>query len=190
VAVVGAPDVSTVKLADVQNPTPNVGVLVEYRLTDRLRVNSGVLRSTKNYRARRDDYDWSKYPGAAQYAFDWVDARCAIVDVPLNLRYDAVVRPRARVYGSVGLSSLFMQREDYAYDYTYYYQPYRREMSFVNEHQHWFSVLNLAAGYERALGAHWSVLAEPYVKLPLGGVGAGKVRLASGGVFFGVKYGF
>jgi hypothetical protein len=51
-------------------------------------------------------------------------------------------------------------------------------------------VLNLAAGYERDLSAHWSVLAEPYVKLPMGGVGAGKVRLASGGVFLGIKYGF
>lgn len=32
--------------------------------------------------------------------------------------------------------------------------------------------------------------AEPYVKLPLGGVGIGKVYLTNAGAFIGVKYGF
>jgi len=118
-----------------------------------------------------------------------VDGRCTILDVPLNLRYDVLARPRYQVFGSAGLSSLFMQHETYAYDYEYYGQLYRWESSFTNKNQHWFSVLNLSAGYERNLGQHWRLQVEPYVKLPLGGVGAGKVRLMSGGVFFGVKYG-
>ena len=60
----------------------------------------------------------------------------------------------------------------------------------VNENQHLLSILNLSAGYERSLGPRWSIQAEPYFKLPLSGVGAGKMRLASAGVFFGLKYGF
>jgi hypothetical protein len=187
--LLAAPDVSTVKMADYQAPTPNVGVLLEYRLTSRLRVNTGLLRSTKQYRARRQDYDWSYYPIAANGNFEWVDGRCTILDVPVNLRYDLLARPRYQVFGSAGLSSLFMQHETYAYDYDNYGTLYHWQSSFTNENQHWFSVLNLSAGYERNLGSHWRLQVEPYVKLPLGGVGAGKVRLMSGGVFFGVKYG-
>jgi len=187
--LLAAPDVSTVKMADYQAPTPNLGLLLEYRLTSRLRVNTGLLRSTKQYRARKQDYDWSYYPIALNGNFKWVDGRCTILDVPVNLRYDVLARPRYQVFGSAGVSSLFMQHETYAYDYEYYGRLYRWERSFTNENQHWFSVLNLSAGYERNLGRHWRLQAEPYVKLPLGGVGAGKVRLMSGGVFFGVKYG-
>lgn len=187
--LLAAPDVSTVKMADFQAPTPNVGLLLEYRLTQRLRVSTGLLRGTKQYRARRQDYDWSYYPRGATGTFEWVDGRCTILDLPLNLRYDVLARPRYQVFGAAGLSSLFMQHETYAYDYEYYGRQYRWESNFTNDNQHWFSVLNLSVGYERNLGRHWRLQAEPYLKLPLGGVGAGKVRLMSGGVFFGVKYG-
>lgn len=188
--LVAAPDVSTVKMADFQPPTPNLGITLEYRLTNRLRVSTGLLRGTKNYRARRQDYDWSYYPSAATGNFEWVDGSCTILDVPLNLRYAMLARPHYQVLGSIGLSSLFMQHETYAYDVVYSGYQHHWQRSFTNENQHWFSVLNLSVGYERNLSRHWRLQAEPYVKLPLGGVGAGKVQLASGGVFFGVKYGF
>jgi hypothetical protein len=50
------------------------------------------------------------------------------------------------------------------------------------------SVVNLSVGYERNLGRRFSWQAEPFLKLPLGGVGFGKVRLGSGGVFVSLKY--
>lgn len=190
VGVVGAPDVTTVKFVDVQRPMLNLGVVLEYRITQRLRVGTGLLRANKEYYARREDYDWTNYPRAATRDFSWVDGACTVLDIPLNLRYDAVVRPTYRLFGSAGLSSFFMHRERYSYDYTDNSLPYVWERDFTNENQHLFSILNLSAGYERSLGTHWSLQAEPYFKLPLAGVGAGKVKLTSAGVFLGVKYGF
>jgi len=190
IGLVAAPDLTTVKFVDVERPKLNIGVVLEYRLTNRLRVSTGLLRANKQYYARREDYDWSAYPRAATRNFTWVDGACTVLDVPLNLRYDAVVLPKARLFGSVGLSSFFMQRERYSYDYTEYNTTYFWERSYVNENRHLFSVLNLSFGYEHQLGTHLSLQAEPYLKVPLAGVGAGKVQLTSGGVFFGVKYGF
>lgn len=189
--LVVAPDVSTVKFADVQSPLPNMGLTLEYRLTDRLHLSTGLLRSTKHYTAHREDYDWGQYSiRIYQRDFRDVQGRCTVLDVPLNLRYDALVRPRYRVFGSAGLSSYFMQREWYAYDYVENNVAKTWTRDAVNENQHLLSILNLSAGYERSLGPRWSFQAEPYFKLPLSGVGAGKVRLASAGVFFGLKYGF
>ncbi|MBO2010543.1 hypothetical protein [Hymenobacter negativus] len=190
IGLVAAPDLTTVKFVDVERPKLNIGVVLEYRLTNRLRVSTGLLRANKQYVARREDYDWGAYPKAATRNFTWVDGACTVLDVPLNLRYDAVVRPQARLFGSVGLSSFFMQRERYMYDYTEYNTPYVWDRTYVNENQHLFSVLNLSFGYEHRLGTHWSLQAEPYLKVPLAGVGVGKVQLTSGGVFFGAKYGF
>ena len=61
VGLVAAPDVSTVGFFRMEKPLPNVGVVLEYRLTNRLRVSTGLLRSTKQYMARREDYDWGAY---------------------------------------------------------------------------------------------------------------------------------
>ena len=191
VGLVAAPDVSTVKFADLQSPLPNVGLTLEYRLTDRLRLSTGLLRSTKHYTAHREDYDWGAYTARIyQRDFRDVAGSCTVLDVPLNLRYDALVRPQARVFGSAGLSSYFMQRERYSYAWVDTNGPGLWTREAVNENHHLFSILNLSAGYERSLGARWSLQAEPYLKLPLSGVGAGKVRLVSAGVFVGVKYGF
>ncbi|MET4074556.1 outer membrane beta-barrel protein [Hymenobacter sp. UYCo722] len=192
VGLVAAPDVSTVKFADVQAPHLNVGLTLEYRLGQRWRVATGLQRATKEYYARREDYDWTSYPRAYTRDFSWVDGTCTVVDIPLNLRYDAVVGPRYRIFGTAGLSSFFMQRERYTYDYydNTSNAPAVWDRSFVNDNQHWFKVLNVSAGYEYGLGTHWRLQAEPYVKVPLAGVGAGKVKLLSAGVFFGLKYGF
>ena len=191
VGLVAAPDVSTVKFAAVQGARLNLGLTLEYRLGQRWRVATGLQRSNKDYYARRQDYDWTNYPRAQTRDFSWVEGQCTVLDIPLNLRYDAVVKGRARWFGAAGLSSFFMQRENYSYDYlengTYklWVMP-----GLVNANRHLFSILNLSAGYEYGLGTHWHLQAEPYVKVPLAGVGAGKVKLLSAGVYFGLKYGF
>jgi hypothetical protein len=191
IGLVGAPDVTTVKFASVESPLPNVGLTLEYRLTNRLRVNTGLLRSTKQYVARREDYDWGAYRYLVyQHDFKDVDGTCTVLDIPLNLRYDLLARPQHTVFGSIGLSSFFMQRERYTYDYEENNLYKAWTISAVNTNRHLLSILNFSVGYERRLGPHWSLQAEPYLKVPLAGVGAGKVKLTSAGVFLGAKYGF
>jgi hypothetical protein len=191
IGLVGAPDVSTVKFASVESPLLNAGLTLEYRISSRLRVSTGVLRSTKQYMARRDDYDWGDYRAQVyKHDFKYVDGTCTVLDIPLNLRYDVLSKPSYSLFGSAGLSSYFMQRERYSYEYEDYGKHNYWEGRAENQNRHLLSVLNLSVGYERSLGAHWSVQAEPYCKLPLGGVGVGKLRLTSAGAFLGVKYGF
>lgn len=191
VGLVAAPDVSTVKFAGVQSPLLNVGVTFEYRLTNRLRLSTGLLRAPKQYTARRGDYDWGDYHNLVyQHDFEYVDGNCTVVDVPLNLRYDLLSRPEYRIFGSAGLSSYFMQREEYSYNWVDQRGPGAWERYAINENRNLLGIINLSFGYERSLGTRWSVQAEPYLKIPLNGVGVGKVQLVSGGVFFGAKYGF
>ena len=189
--LVAAPDVSTVKFAGVGQPLLNAGLTLEYQVTKRLRLGTGVLRATKQYVARREDYDWGAYAGRVyQRNFTDVEGACTVLDVPLNLRYDMLAQPRYKVFGSAGLSSFFMQRERYSYAYVENNLPQLWKKEAVNENRHLFSIVNLSVGYERSITPHWGLQAEPYLKIPLGGVGVGKVRLTSGGVFFGIKYGF
>jgi hypothetical protein len=180
-----APELSTVRWASYTTPGSNLGVLLEYRLAPKWRLSAGALRSVKRYEARGSDYH---SPYTYSYTIDVVDAVCRITDLPLNLRYDVVQRPQAAWFASAGLSSLLMRREDYTYYYSYKSQPVTRAWSLSKGSNHWLSVLNLSAGYERTLGGRWAVQGEPFVKIPLGGVGFGKVKLSTAGVFFSLKY--
>jgi hypothetical protein len=51
-----------------------------------------------------------------------------------------------------------------------------------------FSIWNLSVGLERSLGKHFSIQAEPYLKVPLKGLGTGSIRMDSYGIFFTLKY--
>ena len=190
--VVAAPVLSTVRADRLTAPGSNLGVQLDYQLGRRWRISTGYLYSVSRYLARGTDYHLpTSYSMPHGWVISNVDAVCRIIDIPLNLRYDLWQRPRYQVFASVGLSSLLMRREQYTYDYEPSYgrpvPSYSWELS--NGSQHILQILNLSAGYERAVGPRWTVQAEPFVKLPLGGVGYGAVRLSSAGISFSLKYG-
>ncbi|MCB2376054.1 porin family protein [Hymenobacter sp. BT635] len=190
IGVLYAPELSAVGWANGPGLGSNLGVQLEYRLTDRLRLTAAALRSVKRYAARGSDYHppTGYWTNNHDYTINQVDAVCRITDVPLNLRYDALRRPNAAAFASIGLSTLLMRNEQYRYAYEYYGKPAERTWSLAKGSNHYLSVLNLSVGYEHRLPGRWSVQGEPFMKIPLGGVGFGKVKLSSAGVFLGLKY--
>ena len=53
-----------------------------------------------------------------------------------------------------------------------------------------FGIYNFSLGYQKAIGSQWFLEIEPFIKVPLGGVGFGEVKLWSTGSFFSLKYNF
>jgi hypothetical protein len=117
-----------------------------------------------------------------------IEANCKILDLPVHLRFDALRKARYTAFVSTGLSSYIMLSERYGYYYPTYDPYLRPEWRGKRTGEHYLSVVNLSVGYERNLGRRFSWQAEPFLKLPLGGVGFGKVRLGSSGVFVSLKY--
>ena len=187
--LVGALELSSVRTGPLTGPGGDLGLHLEYRLAPRWHLGTGYLQAIKRYVASGSDYHppakyWTNY-----LVVNEVWAKCRVVDIPLNLRYDLWQGPTAQVFVSTGLSSLLMRRERYTYDYDVAGQPKAVTWELRNGSTHVLQILNLSAGYERTLGGRWTAQAEPFVKLPLGGVGFGAVRLSSAGMFFSLKYG-
>ena len=78
-----------------------------------------------------------------------------------------------------------MKKETYDYSYkSNYGQPYSRSYSYDNKNQHLFSAVTFSGGYQYTLNKKVSLSAEPYLKIPVKGIGFGKVKLKGGGVLF------
>jgi hypothetical protein len=188
IGVMVSPDLSSIGLPGRLTPGTNAGVQLEYRLTNRFRVGVGAIHSVKLYSAKVEDY-------TVPYGF-WtygvkpsgIDANCKILDLPVHLRFDALRRARYNAFVSTGLSSYIMLSERYGYRYPTYNPYLRPEWHGKRTGEHYLSVVNLSVGYERNLSRRFSWQVEPFLKLPLGGVGFGKVKLGSSGVFVSVKY--
>jgi hypothetical protein len=84
-----------------------------------------------------------------------------------------------------------MKKETYNYFYKHNATgpTYTQKWTLQNENKHLFSVLTFSGGYQRNISNRFFISAEPYIKIPLSGVGFGKVKLNSAGAQFtiGVK---
>ncbi len=159
-----------------------------YSYKDRLTLRTGFYTARKVYTASPEQYNppppfWSYYP-----YMEKIEADCKVYEIPLLLSYHFGRKSKSSWLATAGVSSYLMKEEVY----DYYYKPnptapvrtYRRTIK--EENDHFFSVLTLSAGYQRKLGNKISLIAEPYLKLPLTGVGYGKVKLNSAGMMMTV----
>lgn len=179
------PDYSSIKFKYSGEVRLNYGIGVSYAINDRFSLRTGFYAGSKVYSADSNSYK-TKYPGGGyNYKLDAIDANCYVIEVPVNLVYNFKTAKDHNWFGSAGLSSYFMKKEDYLYTYMAPNgQKYSHLWEFRNENKHPFSVVSLSAGYQRKFNDRFSLSAEPYVKLPLGGVGDGKVMLNGAGILF------
>ncbi|HMK04837.1 MAG TPA: hypothetical protein VK489_11620 [Ferruginibacter sp.] len=176
------PDLSFVKLNNTGKTTLNYGAGLSYNFAKRFTARTGFYVSKKIYSATPEQYTM---PGTTYPYLDMVDADCKIYEIPLSLSYDILQRKKYNLFGGVGISSYLMKTETYDYNYKYPYgQTYVHREEVKNENKHYFSVLTLSAGYQYNISKRVSIQAEPYIKLPLGGVGIGKIKLNSAGLLF------
>ncbi|SDK23837.1 hypothetical protein SAMN05421823_102217 [Catalinimonas alkaloidigena] len=182
-----APDISRTPQGVQSGLGGDVGLSLEMFLTPQLSLTAGAVYASKHYTAKGAEYQ--PWPGYwSHYGIpDRIAAVCRVLDVPLNLRYYALQGRKNALFASAGVSSYFMLYEQYDYIYNYSSrQPYRHRE--YNANQHYFAVGNVSVGYQRQLGDNLAFQLEPFVKLALGDVGFGNIRLQSAGVFLTFKY--
>lgn len=199
IMAVVSPDLSSIGLRDFTRPGTNAGLMIQYRLSNRFSLQTGALISTKKYQTTSEYYVWP----AAWSRDIWpsnISGTCTMYDIPLNLRFDWLLRPMgngmppARWFASAGLTSYFIKRETYTYDYEnpndprIMYRGWDNQKAGAPGGKFGFSNLNVSVGYERPMGRHLSWQVEPFMKIPLQQVGNFKVRLLSTGAFVGLKY--
>ncbi|MEP7236968.1 MAG: hypothetical protein ABI685_03850 [Ferruginibacter sp.] len=176
------PDMSFVKLSNTGKTTLTYGAGLSYAFAKRFTARAGFYVSKKVYEAAPDQYHT---PGGNYPNLTSVNANCKVFEIPVSLAYSFGQRAKHNWFANVGLSSFIMKKEDYIYNYkTQAGQTYTYYNTVNNKNKHYFSVLNLSGGYQYQFNKRLSLQAEPYLKVPLSGVGLGKIKLSSTGVLF------
>ncbi|WP_420150737.1 hypothetical protein [Spirosoma sp.] len=190
-----APDLSTVGLKNFSRPGTNIGALLEYRLSPRWSIQAGVIQSTKVYRALPAEYISGRYVHVKPES---IDGQCNMLDIPINLRYDIILRPGlagrqpSRWFISGGITSYIMKQEDYTNNFANPNDPdiyaWQKQPVSAQTGGYGFSNLNLSIGYEQAFSKRLSWQVEPFLKAPLKGIGYFNVNLMSTGAFISIRY--
>lgn len=184
--LLAAPDLSAVGWRKPEGVGSSAGLELRFQLRPRWYLTAGLLKVHKKYGARPQDYGNSGY-WYNRHLPDDISAVCEVLDLPLQVGYQVVSREKSAFTLHTGLSSYWMRSEDYHYYYTTG-TPYTRTWSVRRENRHLFRIYNLSGLYTRRLSPALEAGIEPFVKLPLGGVGGGKVKLSSAGVYLSLGY--
>ncbi|MBE2231129.1 MAG: hypothetical protein IAE96_10830 [Chitinophagaceae bacterium] len=162
------------------------GAGVGFTFREKLTIRAGFYNAVKLYSAGPDAYNpppnfYNYYP-----YLEKVDARCRVYEIPVGIQYQFANRKKQGWFAGFSLSSYLMKRETYDYYYktSAWGTVQHREWTLNNQNNHYFSVLGISGGYQYRVSKAVSFTAEPYLRLPLSGVGYGKVRLRSAGVLF------
>jgi hypothetical protein len=151
----------------------------------RVRLSTGLYVAQKIYSAGPNDYKL-KYT-IPNWIFTGANANCKVMEIPLNLDYILKQNKKSNWFAGLGLSTYLMKDEKYALNYKLASgQAYTYPYHVSGKNKYYFSILDISAGYARQLTPAISVIARPYAKIPLTGIGEGKVHLNSMGVLFTV----
>lgn len=185
------PDISFVRAKDPGTFKIFGGGGLGYTYNNRLTLRAGFYSARKIYTAQPQDYNappifYTYYPNLQK-----VEANCKVYEVPVAVSYHFGKGAKRNFFASAGLSSYFMKEETYNYYYkvTPTSPTQSRTRSIYEGSNHFFAGMTLSAGYTKNINKRVSLTVEPYTKLPLSGIGYGKVKLNSAGVLFsaGIK---
>jgi len=187
--LLAAPDLSTVKFQSTKGVGTTFSLLLGYQFNKRWAVESGVSLDRKRYYTDGEYFDTKGVRNNPNP--NWkllnVDGTCYMWEVPVNVRYNFSQTDKSKWFATAGLSTYFMTREKYDYNSTYNGGPPTvSNWDLKKPSQYWFSIINLSAGYEHSLGAIGNLRIEPYLRVPLSGLGTGKLNILSTGINIGI----
>ena len=181
-----SPDITTVKMQKSSKIGYQLGVIAGYRFNNRLAVETGLLWERKYYYSDGKYFSTKKIPVAPDTKILVVDGYCNMFEIPVNVRYNIHNGTKGSWYVNGGMSSYLMKKE--AYNYDYYRNGYYGKMDYdyKNSTKNWFSVIHLGVGFERPAGRLGNIRVEPYVKIPVSGIGIGDLPVTSVGLNIGL----
>lgn len=180
-------DLSATGLEGFTDPGTMVGLGVEYYLAESWSLQTGAAYAVKKYSALGSEYETPAWISARPDDFLSATALCIVIDIPFNVRKYFYTKNGNTFFASTGVSSYLMLREDYNYEYSEDRPNWYTFWSYENRNKHYLGILNLSFGYEKSLTDKLSLGIEPFMKLPLAGIGQGRVRFLSFGANLSIK---
>jgi hypothetical protein len=173
-----APDITDSKTSIGTKISSNVGLLLTYPLSKKMSISTGAIYARKLY-----DYG-GNVATVGQANLPWsLNADCYVIDVPVNVNFQILSKKNYSIALNSGVSSYFMLKEKYKFSSTNAAGVTQQSMlELNNQNKHLLGIANISVSIERKVSDKVSVGIQPFIKLPLTGIGYYDYNLRSRGV--------
>lgn len=190
VGFIGGPDFSTVKFQSVKQLGYSLGILAGYRFNKHFGIETGLLWDKKFYYTEGKYFSKDQISAPLYSKISSVNGNCNMFEIPISIRYDFASRSNYGFFIMGGFSSYLMKKQNYTaiVESTGYQWPY--SFSSSQSSNYFFSIVQFSGGYEFAINGNNKIRIEPYIKIPLQGIGIGSLPISSTGIYLGITHSF
>ena len=164
--------------------------MVHYHVKRSWSFSTGVVKSLKKYIGDGDDYKPPMATGKNTNGIipETIDGSCNVLEIPLMVQYAVVNKGKNRVLVGAGASSYIMLDESYKYNFEYPNPGAKQGWSSQKASALFFNVINVTAGFEHRIFPGFMIGIEPYLKIPIEGIGWSDMKLYSAGASLTLRY--
>lgn len=186
-----APDFSSISYNQYSDPGEAFGVMVHYHVKSAWSFSAGIVKSHKKYTANGEDYNppkgyWKYYTNGV--IPQSVDGSCNILEIPIMVQYTVAQLRRSKFLVGAGASSYIMLNESYRYNFEQPNPGSKEGWDSENNSGFLFNMINVTIGFEHQILPGLMVGIEPYVKIPMEGIGWSNLKLFSTGASLTLRY--
>lgn len=166
----------------------SMALVLGYQFSKRFSLETGVHIEKKEYYTKGEHFDKSILPATGKIL--WIESENKLIEIPLSLKTDLLGNQHHQLFGSFGISSFLVNNESYEYEEEVNGVIQSESIEFTKNTSNLFATTNISLGYEYKIKNRFRLRIEPYLNLPLSGIGKSKEPVLSKGVYFGILYNF
>ena len=188
VGVVVGPSLNEVKSQGLKKTGFDIGIIAGYQLNSKMSIETGLLFAKKYY------FSDGKYfsPGKTNISMPAsmkvlsLEGSSAVIEVPVKLKYDFAKGNIRNWFFTTGFSSYILTHENN--DYRALINGSQQELSVKYKHKmsYFPGAVNLSIGHEFKTGKQTKFRIEPYLQIPLKGIGVGSMPVTTTGLHIGI----
>ena len=184
--LIGGPDFSKVQTGPFSGPGLGAGVIAGYKINSRVFLETGISIDTKYYYSNGNIFNKADASMPDEMIINNLESRSRILEIPLNVGCLFYGNKNTNLFVATGIAAYIMTKEKNNYNFTENGSPGKMVGIYERNNLKMPAVFNISAGLEERLSKLINLRIEPYLKLPLQGIGVGKLPVTSAGIQVGI----
>ncbi|MEO7766138.1 MAG: outer membrane beta-barrel protein [Ferruginibacter sp.] len=188
--VMFGPSFNQIKTQGLKKPGFDIGIVAGYQINKSLSVETGLMYDRKYYFSSGKYFDMSKVRSSmpADMKVLSLEGNCAVFEIPAKIKYNLGSKGNTNFYSTAGISTYIITNE---------YNKYRAVTNGTEQNitgayhttsRYLAAALDLSLGYQSKISSSGSIRIEPYVQIPLKGIGVGSLPVMTVGLHIGFTH--
>ena len=185
--IFAGPQFSQVKSQGFSKSGFSAGLLAGVNITKKLAIETGVIISEKKYFSSGQYFNMKNIAASMPAGMEVIslNGKSTVVEIPVKIKYNFLKKNKRNFFGTAGLSSYILTKESNNYLAIVNGSQQKLTGSYSNDGNYYNAAVNISAGYEYKTKKA-TIRLEPYIQIPLKGIGVGSMPVLSTGVHVGI----